>query len=108
MAHYQTLEGSGVSGIQGLLNFPNLDNPLFYQFFLTTIFLVFTSLLFFKQTKREGRAHLLGSMAVAGYLTTAIGAILSALGLISTTQLVIQVVITLVLQVIFLLTSRSN
>lgn len=105
---YETLEAAGVNGIKSLLDFPNLANPFFYTFFLMVVFIVFTSLLFFKETNRERRGSLLASMAVAGFVTQGIAAVISAMGLISITNLVVVMVVILMIQVIFLLTGRDN
>lgn len=105
---YQTLEGAGVSSLKGIMSFPNTGIDFFYTFFLMTIFIVFTSLLFFKETSRERRGSLLGSMAVAGFVTMGVGAVISSMGLISIINLVVIVVVIIMIQVIFLLTGRNN
>lgn len=104
---YNTLNGQGAIDIQTLLAFPILDTPIFYPMFLFVIFIVFTSLTFFREVTREGKGNILSSLAVAGYVTISISVILSVLGLITTPVLVTTVVGTLVFQVLYLLTRRN-
>lgn len=103
---YQTLENVTDLGLQGLLNFPNLDTPIFYPMFLFVVFIVFASLSFFREVEREGRGNLLSSLAVSGYVTTSVAVILSVMGLIQTSILVTAAVVSIVFQALFLLTKR--
>jgi hypothetical protein len=104
---YNTLENITDLGIREVLNFPNLDTPIFYPIFLFVVFFVFTALSFFREVEREGRGNFLSSLAVGGYVTISVAAILSLLDLIQTAVLVTTVVATLVFQVLYLLTSKS-
>ncbi len=99
---YQTLESIDDITLRDVLNFPNLDTPIFYPIMLFVIFSIFTTLTFFRELKREGKANILSSLAVGGFVTTAISAILSLLQLISTTIAVTTLVITLVFQALYL------
>ncbi len=103
---YQTLENSSALGLQGILNFPNLDTPTFYPLFLFVIFFTFTSLSFFREVAREGKGTILSSLAIGGYATMSVAAILSSMGLIGTTVLVTTIVASLIFPVLFLLTKR--
>lgn len=105
---YQTLENNITNlDLQGILNFPNLDYPLFYPIFLMVIFLVIASLTFFREVSREGRGNFLSSLAVAGFVTTAISLILSFLQLIPTITVVTTMVVSLIFMVLFLLTKTD-
>lgn len=104
---FTELQDLGVLDIQSLLNFPNLDTPIFYPLFLLVIFFVFTSLSFFREVNREGKGNILSSLAVGGYVTIVGGVILSTMGLIQTAVLVTTVVASLVFQVLFLLTRKN-
>lgn len=100
---YTTLETIDDIGLREILNFPNLDTPMFYPIMLFVIFTIFTTLTFFKEVKREGKGNILSSLAVGGYVTTAISAIFSLLGLISTVIAVTTLVITIVFQAMYLI-----
>lgn len=104
---YSTLETISDLGIGELLNFPNLDTPIFYPMFLLVIFFVFTSLSFFREVGREGRGNILSSLAIGGYVTISVATILSLLGLIQTAILVTTVVIGLIFSVLYLLTRKD-
>ncbi len=104
---YSTLQDIGDLGIQEILNFPNLDTPIFYPIFLVVIFLVFASLSFFREVSREGKGNFLSSAAIGGFVTISAAAILSALDLIQTTVLVTTVVACLVFMVLFLLSGKQ-
>tara|TARA_R100001530_G_scaffold131720_1_gene103562 strand:+ start:323 stop:643 length:321 start_codon:yes stop_codon:yes gene_type:complete len=104
---YQTLDNISDLGIREVLNFPNLNTPIFYPIFLFVVFFVFTSLSFFREVGREGKGNFLSSLAVGGYAATAVAAILSLMDLIQTAVLVTTLVSALVFQVLFLLTKRQ-
>lgn len=104
---YTQLENIGEINLQTILNFPNLDTPLYYPLLLFVIFFIFTLGTFFRELKREGRANLLSSLAIGGYVTTVISFLLSILGVIQREIVVAALVISLVFQVMYLLTSRS-
>ena len=104
---YQTLENITDLGLRDILNFPNLDNQAFYPLVLFLFFFVFTSLTFFRELKREGRANLLSSLAVGGYVTTAIASILSLLQLVSTGIVITTLSLSVVFQAIYLFTKSS-
>jgi len=109
---YQTLENITDLGLRDVLNFPNLCNattcntPSYYPMLLFTFFIVFTSLTFFRELKREGRANLLSSLAVGGYITTVISAILSLLQLVDTQTVIMTLGISVVFQAIYLFTRQ--
>jgi uncharacterized membrane protein YjfL (UPF0719 family) len=104
---YQTLENITDLGLREVLNFPNLNNPSYYPILLMVFFIVFTSLTFFRELKREGRANLLSSLAVGGYVTTAIASILSLLQLVSTGIVITTLSLSVVFQAIYLFTKSS-
>ncbi len=104
---YSTLQNDSALGLQQILNFPNLDTPLFYPIFLFVIFAVFTSISFFREVSREGKGNLLSSLAVAGYVTIAVAVILSIMDLIQTATLVITLVASLVFQIMFMISKKD-
>ncbi len=104
---YQTLDNITDLGIREVLNFPNLNTPIFYPIFLIVIFITFASLSFFREVSREGKGNFLSSLAVAGFVTMSVAVILSLMDLIQTEILVTAVVGSLVFQVLFLLTKRT-
>lgn len=105
---YTELQDLGSIGLRELLNFPNLDTPNFYPIFLFVVFIVFVSMSFYREMRREGKANLLGSLAVGGFVTIAFATGLSLLGLIQVEIMVITLVICMVFVVLFLLTGRGN
>lgn len=104
---YSTLENISDLGIREILNFPNLDTPIFYPFFLFMVFFVFSSLVFFREVNREGKGNFISSLAVGGYVTISVAVILSLMDLIQTEILVTTIVATGVFQVLFLLSKRD-
>lgn len=103
---FKTLDNITDLGIQQLLSFPSLDTPLFYPMFLFVLFFVFSTLSFFREVTREGKGNILSSLAVGGYVTISVAAILSIMDLIETVTLVTTIVASLVFQVLFLLTKK--
>lgn len=89
------------------MNFPNLDTPIFYPMFLFVVYVVITSVTFFKELSREGKGNILSSLAVGGFVTMSISVILRLMGLIQTAIMVVVLVIFLVFAVIYLLTGRE-
>ena len=104
---YTQLENIGTIDIQSVMNFPNLDTPLYYPMMLFVIFMIFSLGTFFRELKREGRANLLSSFAVGGYVTTIIAFLLSVLEVLQREMVVAVLVISLVFKVIYLLTNRN-
>lgn len=104
---YTQLESLGDIGLRELLNFPNLDTPIFYPTMLFVIFMIFTMATFFREIKREGRGNILSSLAIGGFVTTVMAFIFSLLGLVQTIIVITTLVISLVFEVLFLLTGRK-
>lgn len=101
---YNTLENATDLGIRGILNFPNVDTPSFYPIMLFVFFFIFTTLTFFREVKREGRANLLSSLAVGGFVTTALAGVLSLLQVVSNVTVITVLVLSIVFETIYLLT----
>ena len=103
---FTELQDIGELNLRNLLNFPSIDTPIFYPVQLFVIFIVFTLMTFFREVQREGKGNILSSLAVAGYVTTAVSLIYTLLDLIQTEIMVLVLVISLVFQVLYLLTDR--
>ncbi|KKN11227.1 hypothetical protein LCGC14_1028580 [marine sediment metagenome] len=103
---YTELQDLDLLDLRSVLNFPSLDTPIFYPLQLFTIFMVFALMTFFREVQREGKGNILSSLAIAGYVTTAVALIYTLLDLIQTEIMVLVLVISLVFQVLFLLTNR--
>ena len=104
---YIELNTSSDFGIRELMNFPNLDSGnLFYPIILFVFFVVFTSITFFREMEREGKAELLSSLAVGGFVTTAIATSLTLLGLISLSTTVTTLVISLIFMTLYMLPNK--
>ncbi len=101
---YTTLENVSDLSLKGLLQFPSTDTPIFYPLILFAIFMVFTLSTFFRELRREGKGNILSSLAVAGFVTTAIATIFSLLDLIQVQIIVLTFVISTVFAIIYLLT----
>ncbi len=101
---YTELQDLGDLGIKSLFQFPSIDTPIFYPVLLFVIFLVFTLSTFFREVRREGKGNFLSSLAVAGFVTTTIAMIFSFLELIQVQIVVLTFVISLIFQVIYMLT----
>ena len=89
------------------MQFPSIDTPAFYPGLLFTIFIVLTSVMFFREVRREGRGNMVSALAISGFATMILATLLSLLGLIQTQVLVITFVITSIFAVFFLLSSRN-
>ncbi len=107
MTHYNPLDNQSNIDLQTLLSYPSLNTPLFWPGILFVIYLVIASLTFFREAQREGKANLLSSLAVAGYVTVALSGILSLLQLIEISIVITILVISLVFQALFLLTKSK-
>ncbi len=103
---YTQLENITDLDLRAFLQFPSLDTPIFYPLLLFAIFIVFTLSTFFREIRREGKGNFLSSLAVAGFVTTAIATIFSLLELIQVQIVVLTFVISVVFQVIYLLTKK--
>jgi len=103
---FQELNTSEIS-FRTIFQFPNLDTPEFWPLILFAIFAVFTFGTFFRELLREGRANFLSSMAVGGFVTITIAAIMTLLEVINTTVFVVTLVSCGSLIVLFLLTNRN-
>lgn len=101
---YTQLETIENLDLKGFLQFPSIDTIMFYPLILFAIFIVFTLATFFKEVRREGKGNLLSSLAVAGFVTTVVAVLFSLLEIIQTRIVVITLVISIVFQVIYLLT----
>ncbi len=104
---YTQLENITDLGLKSFLQFPSIDTPIFYPVLLFAIFLVFALSTFFREISREGKGNFISSLAVAGYVTTAMAVIFSLLELIQVQIVVLVLVISVVFQVIFLLTKKQ-
>ena len=101
---YTQLEEIPALTLKKFLQFPSLDTPMFYPLLLFAIFLVFTFSTFFREVKRTGKGNILSSLAVAGFVTTAMATIWSLLGLVQVQVVVLTFVISLIFQVLYLIT----
>lgn len=107
MAYTGLEELNGTLDLRALLNFPNIDTPIYYSIILFVIFMIFSLGTFFREIKREGKGNLLSSLAVGGFVTTTIAFIFSLLGLIENAIVILTFVITSLFVVIYLITSKN-
>lgn len=105
---YQTIDNISNANIGEILSFPSVNTPTFFPLILVAIFVVITMVSFFREIKREGRGNLMSSLAVSGFITTVIALSMSLLGLIQREVVVMILVISLVFEVIFLLTGKNK
>ncbi len=108
MTHYQTIDNITNLTLEGVLQFPTTDTPLFWPFILFAIFLVLTFLTFFIEIRREGKGNFLSSLAVGGFVTTTIAFIFSLMNLVQRQVVIYVLVISVVFQAIYLLTRREG
>ena len=101
---YTQLEELPTLTLREFLKFPSIDTPMFYPILLFAIFLIFTFSTFFREVRRIGKGNILSSLAVAGFVTTAIATIWSLLGIIQVQVVVLTFVISLIFQVLYLIT----
>ncbi len=101
---YTQLENITDLGLRSFLQFPSTDTPIFWPVILFAIFIVFTLSTFFREVRREGRGKILSSLAVAGFVTTAMAVIFSLLDLIQVQIVVLTIVISTIFAIIYLLT----
>lgn len=103
---YLELDVVNDTTITGILKFVNLDTPSFWPLILFAMFVVITLSTFFSEKERKGTGNALSSLAVAGFVNIVLSALLSTIGLISTINLIISVVISFIFIALYLLTGR--
>lgn len=93
--------------LREMLQYPSINTPEFYPIILFTLFFMFTLMTFFRELKREGRGNFLSSLAVGGFVTTVIATVFTFLELVQYQIVVIILVISLVFQILFMLTKKE-
>ena len=101
---YTQLENITDLSLRSFLQFPSIDTPIFWPIILFAIFMVFTLSTFFREVRREGKGKILSSLAVAGFVTTAMATIFSLLDLIQVQIVVLTFVISTVFGILYLIT----
>ncbi len=104
---YTEIHELGNITIRQVFTFPSIDTPSFYPILLFTIFLVFALIGFFREITREGKGNFLSSLAVAGYVTTAMATAMTFLDMIQYEVLVIILVISLMFQILFFISKKD-
>ncbi len=104
---YTELQDLEEISLRTLLQFPSIDTPIFWPLILFAIYVVFTFITFFSEVRRTGSGNFLSSLAVAGFITTAMATIFTFLDLIQLQILVITFAISIVFQVLYMLSKRS-
>ena len=104
---YSEIHEAGNISLRTALQFPSIDTPLYYPIMLFVTFVVFTLITFFRELGREGKANFISSLAVGGYVTTAIATAMSLLQLIQYEIVIVIFVISLVFQVIFMISKKD-
>ncbi len=103
-----TETGNGQTDLVNTLVSPATANssafPEFWMLVvLVPIFIIIATRTFFKERDKIGRGNIWGSLAVAGFMTTLVGLIMTLIGLISSTMLAWLTGVTIVFGVIFLI-----
>ena len=104
---YTELQNISDQTLRGILQFPSLDTPIFWPIILLVVFVTTSLLTFFREISRKGEGNFLSSLAVAGYLTTSLSVALTFLNLIMYQVVIVCFVISLVFQVLFLLSKKD-
>lgn len=104
---YTELQDFPTMDLKTLLQFPSVDTPLFWPLMLFVIYIVFTFLTFFGEVRRTGSGNFLSSLAVAGYIATAMATIMTFLDLIQVQVIVITFAISITFQVLYMLSKRG-
>ena len=105
---YNTIDNVTTANLTGILQYPSTNHGIFWPVILFVIYVVIALYSLNKETDREGRANILPSLALAGFVTTAIAVIFSLMGLIINAVLIIVFVISMVFIVLYLLTGRNR
>lgn len=104
---YTEIHELGNITLRQVFTFPSIDTPSFYPILLFVIFAVFTLMTFFREISREGKGNFLSSLAVAGYVTTAIATAMTFLDMIQYEIVVVILVLSLVFQIIFFMSKKD-
>jgi len=104
---YTELQNISYQSLKGILQFPSLDTPMFWPIILLVVFITMSLLTFFREVGRDGKGNMLSSLAVAGYLTTSLSLAFTFLDLIMYQVVITIFVISLVFQVLFMLTKKD-
>lgn len=105
---YQTIDNLSNANIGDILSYPTVNTPTFFPLILVAIFIIITMVSFFRELNRESKGNLMSSLAVSGFITTVVALAMSLLGLIQREVVVIILVISIIFEVIFLLTGREK
>ncbi len=71
--------------------------PIFYPFFLFTIFIIITFLIYSREKTLTGRSNILLNMVVAGWTTTIFAILLSLINIVDIFTVVVCIIITVTL-----------
>lgn len=104
---YTELQDLPDISLRALFQFPSIDTPMFWPLILFVIYIVFTFITFFSEVKRTGTGNFLSSLAVAGFITTAMATIFTFLDLIQLQILVITFSVSIVFQTLYMLSKRG-
>ncbi len=104
---YTEIHDLGNITIRQIFTFPNIDTPSFYPILLFVIFLVFALMSFFRELGREGKGNFLSSLAVAGYVTTAMATAMTFLDMIQYEVVVVILVLSLIFQILFFISKKD-
>lgn len=104
---YTEIHDLGNVTLRQVFTFPSLDTPMFYPILLLVVFLVFALMTFFREIGRGRDGNFLASLAVSGYVTTALATAMTFLDMIQYQVVVVILVISLVFQLIFFMTKRD-
>lgn len=104
---YKTLSDTG-SELKDILNFPNLDTPLFYPFIIWGLFLILSFGSYFAEKQRTGKGNIFSSFAVSGVIFL-IGAslLMRSLEMISQDFFIVNIIIGIISVVLYLISNRE-
>lgn len=94
------------TSLEGILAFPSLEMPSFWPLILFAIYIIVTLSSYFSERETERRGNLLSSLAVAGFVNVVLSGILSIIGIIDRTTLIISIVISSIFIGIYMLTKN--
>lgn len=104
---YTDLSGINGSTIEGILTFPLTGDYYFYGKILLALFTIFTLILYFEEKARVGRSNFFSCMAISSIGVIVIAFAGSLVGMITGDILIINLVLTCILVVIWMLTTEN-
>lgn len=95
--NWNTLDNYTVSDISSLMEYPSTIDTYFWAYIMFAIYMIITLSFFFRDKKTYGEGNFLSASAVGSFVTIILTAVLSLMGIIENTLMVMILVIGVIL-----------